>query len=405
MMDQTKILAFEHLYHVSGIPFLIADTRGNVVLACPPRLQESYLAEYWTSFPGDLSTSKYPEGVTLICVGEMYHVAIVKLDRELFFATVPLSSAQTKTQAFSPALQRGIQPDRMAEFYRFLLELPSFSNTQLSETASLAKLLYCGEPAYGTSLMYLSEGGAPLQEVQLEDKVTIASLTHEDHSPMKHITCDFEESAKAAVRAGDEALLNTAIRRPVYGSVGRMSLNDLRQAKYEFICMMYACSRAAIQGGLAPEHSYQLSDLFCQRMDGMTRIDEINLYAHACMRQFCRKVAENKHSAAHSPYTVACCEYIRQHLLEPLDVDTVSAAVGLNRRSLARYFIEDMGTTISDYITAKRLEEGAYLLTNSDLSLSDISNLLQFSSQSQFTQKFKERYGATPAQYKRNRPT
>ena len=401
MLDQKKTIAFEHLYHVSGIPFLIADIKGNVLQAHPPRLKDFYRAEYWNAFPGDLSTSEHPDGTTLICVGEMYHVAIIKLDKDHFFATVPLSSAQSKTQSFFPALQHGIQPDRVVEFYRFLSELPSFSNTRLSETASLAKLLYCGEPAHGTSLMYLGDGGKPMREIQLKDNVTVASLTYDDHTSMKHISSSYEESVKEAIIAGDEALLNTVIRRPVYGAIGRMSLNDLRQARYEFICIMYACCRAAIQGGLAPEYSYQLSDLFCQRMDGMTRADEIGLYSRECMRQFCRKVAENKHTASYSSYTVACCEYIRQHLLEPMDVDIISHAVGLNRRSLARYFIEDTGMTISEYITEKRLEEGAHLLTNSELSLSDISHLLQFSSQSQFTQKFRDKYKTTPAQHRK----
>ena len=401
MLDQNIILALEHLYHVSGIPFYIAHPKGDTVLSFPSRIKDAYLSDYWKSFPADLSESDHPEGVTLICVGESYHVAIIKLDREHYFSTVPLSSASNGTQSFFPALHHGIRPDMKVEFFRFLSELPSFSTTQLSETASLAKLLYCGEPAYGTSLMYLSEGGMPLKEVRLEEKVTIEQFTHRVQIPMKHISNDFEETARAAIIAGDEAMLNTAIRRPQYGSIGRMSLNDLRQARYEFICMMYACSRAAIAGGLNPEYAYQLSDLFCQRMDGMTRIDEINFYSRECMRQFCRKVAENKHAENHSPYTIACCEYIRQHLLEPMDVDIISKAVGLNRRSLARYFIEDMGMTLSEYITEKRLEEGAYLLRNSDLSLSDISNLLQFSSQSQFTQKFKLKYGSTPAQYKR----
>lgn len=402
MLNETKILAFEHLYHISGIPFVIADLKGNVIQAYPPVLKEFYLSEYWRAFPGDLSESKYPDGTTLICVGDMYHVAIIKLDKDHYFSTVPVSSVQNKTPSFFSALQKGIRPERMVEFYRFLSELPAFSNTKLSETASLSKLLYCGEPAYGTSLMYMTEGGVPLREVSLDTSVPTA-VSYEETVPMKHISNDFEDSVKQAIIQGDEALLNTAIRRPLYGAIGRMSLNDLRQARYEFICMMYACCRAAIQGGLTPEYSYQLSDLFCQRMDGMGRADEIGLYSQECMRQFTREVAKNKHTAAYSSYTTMCCEYIRQHLLEPLDVDTVSRAVGLNRRSLARYFIDDTGMTISDYITQNRLEEGAYLLTNSDLSLGDISHLLQFSSQSQFTQKFRDRYGSTPAQYRKSK--
>lgn len=401
MLNETQVLAFEHLYHISGIPFVIADLRGTVVQAYPPVLKEFYLTEYWRAFPGDLSQSKYPDGITLICVGEMYHVAIIKLDESLFLSTVPVSSVQNKTPSFFAALQRGIRPERQVEFYRFLSELPAFSNTKLSETVSLAKLLYCGEPAHGTSLMYMTEGGIPLREVPLDAAIS-AVHTSENAAPLKHISNDYEESVKEAITAGDEKLLDTALRRPWYGSIGRMSLNDLRQAKYEFICTMYACCRAAIAGGLSPEYSYHLSDLFCQRMDGMLRTDEINLYAQECMRKLAREVAKNKHIAAYSSYTTMCCEFIRQHLLEPLDVEVVSKGVGLNRRSLARYFIEDTGMTISEYIIEKRLEEGAYLLTNSDLSLSDISHLLQFSSQSQFTQKFRDKYKTTPAQYRKH---
>lgn len=400
MLDETKNIAFEHLYHISGIPFVIADLDGNVVQAYPPVLKEFYLSEYWRAFPGDLSGSRHPNGTTLICVGEMYHVAIIKLDKTTYLSTVPVSSAQTKSPSFFAALQKGIRPDRLVEFYRFLSELPSFSNTKLSETASLAKLLYCGEPADGTSLMYLTEGGNPLREVTMDTTIPMIP-TYEEAIPIKHISNNFEESAKAAIAAGDEKLLDMAIRRPLYGAIGRMSLNDLRQARYEFICMMYASCRAAITGGLSPEYSYQLSDLFCQRMDGMTRVEEINLYAQECMRRFAREVAKNKHTAAYSAYTTMCCEFIRQHLLEPLDVDIVSKGVGLNRRSLARYFMNDSGMTISEYIIDKRLEEGAYLLTNSDLSLSDISHLLQFSSQSQFTQKFRDKYQTTPAQHRK----
>lgn len=400
MQIEATNTALEHLYHVSGIPFVIATVEGDVVQAYPTVLKEFYFSEYWCAFPGDLSGSRHPNGTTLICVGEMYHVAIIKLDKNTFFSTVPVSSAQIKTPSFFPALQNGIRPERLAEFYRFLSELPSFSNTKLSETASLAKLLWCGEPADGTSLMYLSEGGHPLREVPMDTTFSVIS-TYEEVAPIKHISNNFEDSVKAAIIHGDEKLLDRAIRRPLYGSIGRMSLNNLRQAKYEFICMMYASCRAAIAGGLPPEYSYQLSDLFCQRMDGMVRPEEVNLYAQECMRRFAREVAKNKHTVAYSSYTTMCCEFIRQHLLEPLDVEIISKGVGLNRRSLARYFIEDTGMTISEYITEKRLEEGAYLLTNSELSLSDISHLLQFSSQSQFTQKFRGQYGDTPAQYRK----
>lgn len=400
MFDETKRVALEHLYNVSGIPFVIADDNGNVVQAYPSMLKDFYFAEYWNAFPGNLSESKYPNGISIICVGDTYHVAIVKLDDTLHLNTVPVSTVQNRNPSFFSSLQKGIRPGRQIEFYRFLSKLPTISNIKLSETVSLAKILYCGEPAYGTNLMYMTESGIPLREVPL-DTTMKAAIDYEQLPTMEHMSSELEESVINAIINGDEIALNAAMRRPTYGSIGRMSLNDIRQARYEFICMTYACSRAAIKGGLAHEYSFQLSDLYCQRMDSMNRADEINLYALECMRNFACEVAKNKHTAGYSSYTTMCCEYIRQHLLEPLNVDVISKGIGLNRRSLARYFMNDTGMTIAEYITQKRLEEGAYLLTSSELSLSDISHLLQFSSQSKFTQKFHSKYGTTPAQYRK----
>ena len=56
--------------------------------------------------------------------------------------------------------------------------------------------------------------------------------------------------------------------------------------------------------------------------------------------------------------------------------------------------------TISEYISEQRLQEAAYLLRSSQMSPGEISDLLQFSHQSHFGKKFKERFGVTPGTYR-----
>lgn len=399
MLTEQQRAAYQSLYHTTGIPFLIVSVDGHSVTAFPDKVKNFYQAEYWSNLSNDFSASSHPDGVTLVCVGEASFVAIVKLNAEQFFCTVPIRSVSGRLRDFFTVMQEGIQPMLMAEFCRFLAELPVCSTIQMSELASLAKVIFCGQTADGTSVVYLS----PLHEVRLQHIASDHKLAQDEIGTAPHLSIDSETGIANAIEQGDEVALSIAISRPMYGMIGRMSLNDLRQARYEFICMMYMCCRAAIKGGINSEYGFELSDLFCQRMDGMTKAMEIRLYCQECMRTFCRKVAQNNGSQNYSRYTVACRDYIRQHLFEPIDIETISRNIGLNRRSLARYFISDIGTTIHDYIIEKRVEEGAYLLTSSNLSIGEISELLQFSSQSKFTEKFRIKYSVTPMQYRKQR--
>ena len=55
---------------------------------------------------------------------------------------------------------------------------------------------------------------------------------------------------------------------------------------------------------------------------------------------------------------------------------------------------------ISEFIMQCRLEQAQKLLAHSDMSLSEISAYLCFSSQSYFQNVFKKKFGMTPRQYR-----
>lgn len=57
--------------------------------------------------------------------------------------------------------------------------------------------------------------------------------------------------------------------------------------------------------------------------------------------------------------------------------------------------------TIVQYVGKKRMEYAAQLLATKQYSVTQISNMLNLTSVSYFTKKFKEQFGVTPSQYKR----
>ena len=62
---------------------------------------------------------------------------------------------------------------------------------------------------------------------------------------------------------------------------------------------------------------------------------------------------------------------------------------------------DEIGIAFSNYVSKTKAEEAANLLTFSEYTDSEISNLLGFSSQSYFIKIFKKYLGVTPKEYKK----
>ncbi len=215
-----------------------------------------------------------------------------------------------------------------------------------------------------------------------------------------HVPTDFETAICNAVELGNHELLHRRLAAPIHGRVGRMSLNDLRQAKYAFICLATLISRAAIRGGLGTETAFNLSDLYCQRADLLTEKESLESLTYSMMLDFCDKVQEARGKNTVSPVIQRCLDYISVHLHESLGLETLSEQCGLCSRSLSLRFKKEMGMGIPEYIHREKMQEAQYLLRHTEHSLSQISQYLNYPSQSHFTQIFKKYCGQTPQQYR-----
>ncbi|MBQ4363162.1 MAG: helix-turn-helix transcriptional regulator, partial [Oscillospiraceae bacterium] len=67
---------------------------------------------------------------------------------------------------------------------------------------------------------------------------------------------------------------------------------------------------------------------------------------------------------------------------------------------LSVLFKEQTGVNITEYITAKRMETAENMLKFSDFTLSEISDILHFSSYSHFARTFRRYYDTSPKKYR-----
>ena len=120
-----------------------------------------------------------------------------------------------------------------------------------------------------------------------------------------------------------------------------------------------------------------------------------------CRNLFSTKLAYSRICLAYARQTLSIT-YISAHLYDNLRLEGLSQHCGLFRRSLSIKFKAEVGCGIPEYIHKEKLREARYLLTNTDYTLADIAEFLNYPTQSHFTQIFRKYEGCTPQQYCNN---
>ena len=94
--------------------------------------------------------------------------------------------------------------------------------------------------------------------------------------------------------------------------------------------------------------------------------------------------------------------YIDLHFKEPLTLELLAEEGHMNKYYLSHAFKREYGVSPINYMISRRIEESKYLLAETDLSLSQIAQLLGFSSLSYFSQVFRKTQTMTPMEYRQN---
>ncbi len=92
--------------------------------------------------------------------------------------------------------------------------------------------------------------------------------------------------------------------------------------------------------------------------------------------------------------------YIENHFKESLTLDDLAAVAHVSKYYLAHAFSREYGTSPINYLLSCRIQESLYLLSETRISLSQIADMLGFSSPSYFSQSFRRIKGLSPMAYR-----
>lgn len=247
------------------------------------------------------------------------------------------------------------------------------------------------------SELYTKQQLEPEQQKFFEKKRWMEKGGHL-HNPYQH-----EQKKLGSIRAGNLKLLEECQNEVWPGEIGQLADNPLRQEKNLSIVVISIACRAAIDGGVAPQKAFSMSDVFISNIERMTQVLPIQAAVVEYEREFARAVEQVKHDSEHNRYVERAKEYVAEHIDESIRVVQIGEALGINENYLTGLFHKYEGITLQHYIRKEKVRQAKELLLYSSYSCSEIAALLCFSTQSHFSSAFKREVGMTPAKYRESK--
>lgn len=297
--------------------------------------------------------------------------------------------------------KNAIPTERYGEIASYLGGIPQYTYNQFLNLLLYLHFTLTGEKIELTDAFGLN----PTQYQKIVGQQHSAVTYQAREEGIQHGTYFFEQQMLELIQNGDPDKLhaflltaaNTANTRE-----GKLAETPLRQAKNLFIGLVTMIGKfAAIPGGMDIEQTYQLIDTYIQECEKLQTVEAVKNLQYNMPMDFVRRVAQQKLPAGLSQEVFSCMQYIATHINEPINTADVVSFCGKSRAYVFKKFQEELGISISTYITQCRLREAKSLLRYTDKSLGEISSYLCFSSQSHFQNVFKKNMGTTPAAYRK----
>ena len=316
-------------------------------------------------------------------------------DQYLLMGPVMLTSpVQINSHLELPSLdQKNLTPVLCCNFYFFCSNILLIHNLFRQSTLSRDELIYLNCTKESTETEVMRDYSSLIFERQ---------ELEEPHNPY-----DQEIRESASIENGDMEMFKKSISEDYTGKLGTLSKNELRNAKNLAIVLMTLASRASIRGGLLPEISFSMSDVFIQKIEEMTDPVIILNTARQFQMEYVKAVAEIRQQKQDSESTLRkniwieqCKDYIFKHLHEKICSRDIAEYLHLNANYLSELFKKYENITLTDFILKEKVKLARNLLSYSPYSYIEIATYLGFSSQSHLGKVFKKYTGMTMRQYR-----
>lgn len=235
--------------------------------------------------------------------------------------------------------------------------------------------------------------------MDIDKKLSHIEFLNREHN-ISHLSYDREMLFFQNIKLGNIDEVHRLYKPFTGDDMGKLSDDKLRNLKYHLIVTIALITRCCIEGGMEMETAYNLSDIYIRNVDACRTEKDIQQLHLEVIEDFTKRMQSVHKTTLFSKPIVICLDYIYDHLHTKISLEELAEQAGLSSSYLSRLFHKEVGVTISQYITGKRIQAAENLLKYSEYSFIEITNYLCFSSESHFIHTFKKYTGYTPKVYR-----
>jgi AraC family transcriptional regulator, regulatory protein of adaptative response / methylphosphotriester-DNA alkyltransferase methyltransferase len=115
----------------------------------------------------------------------------------------------------------------------------------------------------------------------------------------------------------------------------------------------------------------------------------------------CKRCKPEGHTQPNEDWVGQIAGWLDVHYSEPITLETLAELFHGSPFHLQRLFKKVKGMSPTEYIQKVRLEKAMALLDESEMTVTEIASSVGFRSTSYFVTLFKEKFGCTPAAYRK----
>ena len=178
--------------------------------------------------------------------------------------------------------------------------------------------------------------------------------------------------------------------------------SPLREFKNYTIILNSLFRKAIEQASVHPYYLDHISARFALELETLGSVEEGRRLRVRMVKEYCRYVQQYS-LRQYSPLIQKVINEINLHLDAPLSLKTLAAQCYISPSYLSNVFKQEIGQTLTDYISRRRMERAARLLLTTNARVAVVAEEVGILDVNYFTKMFKNATGQTPTAYRRDK--
>ncbi|MCI1424683.1 MAG: AraC family transcriptional regulator [Lachnospiraceae bacterium] len=311
------------------------------------------------------------------------------------YLPAPISLSHIRSKIRQYALPESL----LTYFAQYYSTLPVQSQTELFAPylLSLGHALYGGEDP---AISFLSASGASdpirreadaISEIAYSDKTReLLQLRYDKEEEMMNFIA--EGNAEAAMRIEDG---------PYFHSMESRAPTKIRDVKNKMVILNTLCRKGAQRAGIHPVYLDELSRRMAVKIENAATLSELDRLPREMIRKYSFLV-QSLDTRMFTPTIRKAVNYIDEHYADPdLSLQTLAAALQMNKSYLESTFHRETGSTVISYLNALRIRRACLRLNTTADSIGEIAAQVGIPNLNYFTRLFRKEKGLTPSAYRK----